>query len=372
VLVYRAVYGTFALWLLAVPLGFVLATAAGWYLLGWLPRRARLATSAAGERYREAVQDPDAGPGAPADADLTGIPPVLLRSALAGTVRDGWLRRTARWRSWSTLVDRVDEILAAMLGAGVALTAFYLIWFLVTGAEPTLLLHRLQWLVTFCTVALGWLPLAGLVLFAYAFRDPLWRRRVGVLWDVATFWPRGFHPLAPPCYAERAVPELQQRITWLAAGPGRRVILSAHSQGTALALAALVQLDPSVRQRVAFVSYGCPLARLYRRAFPAFMGDGCLAALWRDLNTPPLDGITRWKNFWRRTDMIGGPVFRGDDQLPDQAATADPLERPDQLLPDPWTDRYVLPDPPPPVRGHLHYLEDPAVEGFLRALTTRL
>jgi len=379
VLVYRPVYGVFAFWLLALPLAAVLATAAGWYLLGWRPRRASLVARAATEDYLEAVQDPDAGPGAPADADLAAIPPDLLRSARTGMVRDGWLRRTARWWSWSPLVDGLDQILVAMLGTGVAVTAFYLIWYLATGQEPTLFLHRAHWLVTFSTVALGWLPLLGLVLFAYAFRDPLWRRRVGVLWDVVTFWPRGFHPLAPPCYAERAVPELQQRITWLANRPDRRVILSAHSQGTALALAALVQLDPAVRARVAFVTYGCPLARLYRRAFPAYLGDGCLAALWRDLNTPPLGGITRWKNFWRRTDLIGGPVFCGDDQVlagndrGDQDGPAvDPLTLPDQLLADPWTDRYVLPDPPPPIRGHVHYLEDPTVEQFLRALTSRL
>jgi hypothetical protein len=371
VLVYRPVYGVFAFWLLVLPLAAALATAAGWYLLGWRPRRAGLAAQVAAEGYLPAVQDPDGGSGAPADADLAAIPPTLLRSALGGTVRDGWLRRTARWWSWSGLVDGLDQILVALLGTGVAVTAFYLVWYLATGEEPSLFLHRLHWLVTFSTVALGWLPLLGLALFAYAFRDPLLRRRVGVLWDVATFWPRGFHPLAPPCYAERAVPELQQRITWLANQPDRRVILSAHSQGTALALAALVQLDPAVRARVAFVSYGCPLARLYRRAFPAYIGDGCLPALWRDLNTPSLEGITRWKNFWRRTDLIGGPVFCGDDQLSSQPAS-NPLEQPDQLLPDPWTDRYILPDPPPPIRGHLHYLDDPTLERFLRELTTRL
>jgi len=372
VLVYRPVYGAFAFWLLALPLLAILVTAAGWYLAGWRPRRSGLAEQAATEAYAPAVQDPEAGTDAPPDTELAAIPPCLLRSSLSGTVRSGWVRRTARWWSWSALIDGCDEILAAMIGTGVAVTAFYLVFFVITEREPALFQGTLHWLVTFSTVALGWLPLAGLALFAYAFRDPLLRRRVGVLWDVATFWPRGFHPLAPPCYAERAVPELQQRITWLVADPNRRVILSAHSQGTALALAALVQLDPAVRSRVAFVSYGCPLARLYRSAFPAFVGDGCLSALWRDLNTPPLDGITRWKNFWRQTDLIGGPVFCGDDQLPGQAAATDPLEQPDQLLADPWTDRYVLPDPPPPVRGHSHYLEDPTVEGFLRALTARL
>ena len=75
----------------------------------------------------------------------------------------------------------------------------------------------------------GWRSLAG-------------RRRIGVLWDVGTFWPRAFHPLAPPSYAERAVPELQRRLWWLHDNGGR-VLLAAHSQGSVLAAAALLQRD---------------------------------------------------------------------------------------------------------------------------------
>jgi hypothetical protein len=37
---------------------------------------------------------------------------------------------------------------------------------------------------------------------------------VGVVWDVGTFWPRSAHPLAPPSYAELAVP--QKRLPALA------------------------------------------------------------------------------------------------------------------------------------------------------------
>ena len=65
------------------------------------------------------------------------------------------------------------------------------------------------------------------------YRNARVRRTVGVIWDLATFWPRAAHPLAPPCYAERVVPELVHRATWLATEQGG-LVLSGHSQGSVL------------------------------------------------------------------------------------------------------------------------------------------
>ena len=90
-------------------------------------------------------------------------------------------------------------------------------------------------------VFIAGLVLPALMAFLYAaWSDPTKRRTIGVLWDVGTFWPRSYHPLSPPCYTERAVPELQRRMWWLHDNGGR-VMLVAHSQGAVLATAALVQ-----------------------------------------------------------------------------------------------------------------------------------
>jgi hypothetical protein len=100
-----------------------------------------------------------------------------------------------------------------------------------------------------------------------AYRSAGARRTVGILWDIGTFWPRAAHPFAPPCYAERAVPDLTWRMTtWTAQYPSGRIILSGHSQGTVLAAAAAWQLDPATRDRIALLTYGSPLERLYGRA----------------------------------------------------------------------------------------------------------
>jgi hypothetical protein len=166
---------------------------------------------------------------------------------------------------------------------------------------------------------LGWLPVlvAGVGLLVY--RNDTVRRTVGVVWDIGTFWPRAAHPLAPPSYAERAVPQLQTRTAGLMAlpheDPGRAdaIILSGHSQGSVIAAAVILQLPPQWRQRIWFFSHGCQLSRLYGRVFPAFFGPDRLPTVTTALTTP--SGRTCWTNFWRETDPVGWPVPAGEREL---------------------------------------------------------
>ena len=117
------------------------------------------------------------------------------------------------------------------------------------------------------------LSVLGLVLLGVqTYRNARVRRTVGVIWDLGTFWPRAAHPLAPPCYAERVVPELVHRATWLANEQGG-LVLSGHSQGSVLAAAAVLQLPPEARERTALLTYGSPLCRLYMRAFPNYFSE---------------------------------------------------------------------------------------------------
>ncbi len=203
----------------------------------------------------------------------------------------------------------------------------------------------IHWTADLGDTLLGWLPVVVAALGMLVYRTDTARRSVGVIWDIGTFWPRAAHPLAPPSYAERAVPELQTRIAGLLAltphHPDRMdgVILSGHSQGTVICAATLLQLPRHWRRRIWFFSYGCQLTRLYGRVFPAYFGPDRLRALARALTWP--DGYVAWTNFWRDTDPLGWQVSAGERDVP----VADP----EALHP---TGGEVA---DPPIRNHSNY-----------------
>ncbi|MFC5660522.1 hypothetical protein [Streptomyces nogalater] len=273
-------------------------------------------------------------------------------------------RAIAHARAMATLTDSVPLVVAVLTATTLLLGAVALAGAAATGKTPDGAAHRTPHLVQAVaetSQALGsWLAGVGFVLFVTwgrrAYKDAAARRTIGILWDVGTFWPRAAHPFAPPCYAERAVPDLTWRMVTWTRRTGGRLVLSGHSQGSVLAAAAAWQLPPSVRARVALLTYGSPLGRLYGRWFPAHFGPPALAALHRD--------ICCWRNLYRRTDPIGGPV-----RVP--AGTAPEVDH--EPLPDPAAYGRTPDHPlPAPILGHSDYPSDPAFTRERARLLTRL
>jgi acetyl esterase/lipase len=186
-----------------------------------------------------------------------------------------------------------------------------------------------------------------------AWRDPVRRRHVAMLWDVGTFWPRSYHPLSPPCYAERAIPDLQRRMWWLHDNGGQ-VLVAGHSQGAMLAVAALAQADRRpVKDDVAVVTFGAPVVKLYGWGFPAYVTSELLTPL-----APGGTGqLADWRNIWYPTDPIAGPVgAKGVD-----CALLDPAES--------W---FIYGQDPPSPGRHSGYWSDPRVWVIINRMAAAL
>lgn len=329
--------------------------------------------SAVGAEYGTAYGDPDS-------------------AAFAGA-----RRRVASAWAVASLTDHAARV-AALATAGMAAA--------IVVAELVPLLDSYRpgrgWsAVTGVSSAIGLIGAGALVtLVRSAYRSPDRRRSFGALWDVATFWPRVAHPFAPPCYAERAVPEVVDRIRILtgtvpepptgtavaaagaavagaaepagAAGPAAdaaecridaydrdlataaaivapgKVLLTGYSQGSILAPAVVAQLPAATREQVVLLTLACPARKLYARAFPGYFGTGQLAAL------RALAGPGRWKNLVRHSDYIGSWIFT------DPGAGTGP-DAIDQLCLDPVTLTANGDPTPPPIHRHSDWWPDPRV-----------
>ncbi|MET0994794.1 MAG: hypothetical protein ABWY20_12290 [Mycobacterium sp.] len=269
-------------------------------------------------------------------------------------------RQVASARSWATLTDLVPPVAAGLAVFAVA-EIVVLLGFYLSGRGGFGWLPAYSPAVTnvsvFITATLATLLVA---LVAQAYRDRQLRRVVAVLWDVITFWPRANHPLTPPCYAERTVPELLVRLQVLTAAGSTPVVLAAHSQGSIIAAATLLQYDGATAHRVALLTFGSPLRRLYARNFPAYFGTGAIPRLRQRQQR-------RWINLWARSDPIGSWVIDDRDRSMPAA-----LEGVDYRLLDvesltPRSDGVY-----PPICGHSGFWTRPEYRDAVTALESEL
>ncbi|SFR95056.1 hypothetical protein SAMN04487846_1084 [Microbacterium sp. cf046] len=192
-------------------------------------------------------------------------------------------------------------------------------------------------------------------------------RPLGIVWDITCFLPRTGHPFGPPCYAERAVPEIAGRLHhWLSQDDTHRAILAAHSMGAVLSVSALGLLASSADtrrnlHRIALLTFGVQLRPFFGRMLPELLGPdvigthSCAAPRFSDADPwaadlaeqqsrerqpldpsppaagspaavrPPIGRLTgallprdadgvplpkvRWISLWRLTDYLGYPAF---------------------------------------------------------------
>jgi hypothetical protein len=345
--------------------GMVVAVAAllgaAGYLIWWCRWEGNRLARVDDERPPDSVQSSYPVPGSPGAAQSVG-------------------------RTWATaeLTDR----------APIPLTALAVPTALALVTELILLQSGVDWPFAHSVAVIGGtIGVAVTVFFLGLLRSALTnaskRRRFGTLWDVGTFWPRACHPFGPPCYAERTVPEVVDRLRRLvgdrvrdatdaaaaqedaelrdrqADAPLERhspVLLTGYSQGTPISVAVVAQLPQDVREEMALLTLAAPIRRLYGRAFPSYFGPDQLAKIENYLGGT--DAV-RWRNLVRRSDYIGGWAFSPDLRSADSA-------RIDTVIYDPpvlWDDR----DPSPPPR-HLHsdWFPDPQVRPHAVALALQL
>lgn len=308
----------------------------------------------------------------------------------------GIVSSRVRWQAWVDFARSADVLVTtyamSMFSAAAVGVIFVIRRFGLDDVSRWIDQRVPDELATWVTVA-AWAEVLYVVVAYFvvrsALRDTGVRRRLSIIWDVASFWPNRFHPFSPPAYAARAVPELADKIRRsLDEGDDRRVIVSGHSQGSVLALAATALLDDAHASRVALVTHGSPLGPFYERFFPAYFTSDLLCNVGRRLNGNDSWGDGSWINFYRDTDPIAGGLLISAAPVPGlrlrhvaaqlrrnaelRGANAeqprDQIAPPDVALCDPCRCATPSAVRPPVVHVHLDYQREPCVVELTEAL----
>ena len=286
--------------------------------------------------------------------------------SLPGRLRARLPLRMAKARASACLLDDLDWMVTVGIVAFLACSYSVIAGQLLqrSSAELDRFVGFASWLLVSLAFLVIWVVRS-------ASRDTGIRRAIGTLWEVTGLFPRRFHPLAPPSYGDRAVPELRARLIDLTAGGGR-VLLLAHSQGTLLCNAVLQSIlgspDRERLSRIRLVTYGCMLQRSYGRSFPHLVRLSDLIELKSVLEGAAAEAgfcepafPPRWMNFGRTTDFLGGRMFAPPHRPPNCAPEADRAD--DVFLDDPPVASMAAEEGRLRLWGHsfnyLHPAEDP-------------
>lgn len=258
------------------------------------------------------------------------------------------------------LVEPVFGVIATILGVALIVGAFWTWWATAHGETLWQIGPNEQFLVNVCDIGMLGLATVGTVLVGILATGAGngSSRPLGIVWDIACYLPQTGHPFGPPCYAQRAVPEIAGRLNaWLRNRPDRRAVLAAHSMGGVLAVSSLgllASVDTTRRQlgRISLLTFGIQLRPFFGRMLPELLGPTVLGihparpphvwgedpwradfagqvGVWPPPTYEPtqapatgrLDGTlvgdgtkagttpVTWVSLWRATDFLGFPVM---------------------------------------------------------------
>jgi hypothetical protein len=197
------------------------------------------------------------------------------------------------------LVEPAVAVIAVTLGAAL-LVAVVWIWWATTQSQSLWSISSNEQLII-NILDIGMLGLTGvgvlLVGLLATGASSGGTRPLGIAWDIACYLPQTGHPFGPPCYAERAVPEIAGRLNAWLRRPDRRAVLAAHSMGAVLAVSSIallasVESTRSQLSRLSLLTFGVQLRPFFGRMLPELLGPDVLGTL--PSRRPRLWGADPW------------------------------------------------------------------------------